>query len=269
MNSTPSAAIAAQIRLRRQQLGLNREQVAERCARVGAPQLTQAALTNIETGRPDKSGKRRRDVSVEELLVLARALETSPLLMMFPIGHQEEVEVLPGQSVDTWAGLRWFTGQSRFPTDTVDHPMVEDGTPVPGGRPIKLFEKHHQLITRYHFLTLKTAQAQQEGPEALRQLRAEFEAVEGDLRDVREDMRTLGLAPPKLPEILLHVDGTTLEELAAQIAAARQISLEEARVQVYAAVNRQGRGQRGVDWVPADEGPGFYDSEGKFRPSSE
>lgn len=221
MNSTPSAVIAAQIRKRREQLGLNREQVAERCAQNGVPQLTQAALTNIETGRPDnKSSKRRRDVSVEELLVLARALETSPLLMMFPVGHQDQVEVLPGRSVDVWPALRWFTGQGRFPADTIDIPGVEDGTPVPGGRPIKLFEKHHELIRRHYLLTLKTGQAQQEGADSLRALRAEFEAVESDLCDVREDMRTLGLTPPKLPENLVHVDGTTLEELAAQIAAA-------------------------------------------------
>lgn len=270
MTSTPSAAIAAQIRLRRQQLGLNREQLAAKCAEIGAPQLTQAALTNIETGRPGKDKRRRRDVSVEELLILARALETSPLLMMFPIGHQEEVEVLPGQGVDTWEALRWFTGQSRFPADTVAHPLIEDGTPIPGGRPIRLFEKHHQLITRYHLLTLKTDQVERDGsPSAFERLQSDFNAIESDLRDVREDMRTLGLTPPKLPEILLHIDGITLEEFAVQVAAARHISLDEARAQVLAAANRQSRGQHGTDQVPADDGPGSYGPEGTFRPSSD
>lgn len=264
MHSTPSAVIAAQIRKRREQLGLNREQLAERCATHGAPQLTHAAITNIETGRPDKAGKRRRDVSVEELLVLARALDASPLLMMFPIGRQDEVEVLPGQSVDTWAGLRWFTGQAGFPIEGLP---IEVSTS--GGKPLKLFEKHQDLVSRHYFLTFKTSQAQEEGPDSLQALRAEFETVENALREVREDMRTLGLKPPQLTENLVHVDGTTLEELAAQIAATRRISLDEARVQVYAALNRQERGQRGGDKVPADEGPGFYDSEGKFRPSSE
>lgn len=80
----PSEYVATQVRQRRRELNLTRQQLADACARVGAPQLTFAALTNIETGRPDGSGKRRREVTVEELLALATALAVSPGDLMAP-----------------------------------------------------------------------------------------------------------------------------------------------------------------------------------------
>ena len=84
MHSTPSDIIASQVRKRRRQVNMNRQQLAERCASIGAPQITVAALTNIETGRPDKDGKRRREVTVEELLALAHALSINPVDLMVP-----------------------------------------------------------------------------------------------------------------------------------------------------------------------------------------
>ncbi len=73
-DQTPSGVIAARVRARRRLIGLNRQQLAERCANAGTSRLTLAALTNIETGRPDSQGRRRREITVEELLVLAAAL---------------------------------------------------------------------------------------------------------------------------------------------------------------------------------------------------
>lgn len=79
-----SEIIANQVRRRRRQLDLNRQQLADKCASIGAPQLTLAALTNIETGRPDVTGKRRRDITVDELLALAHALSVHPVDLMVP-----------------------------------------------------------------------------------------------------------------------------------------------------------------------------------------
>jgi transcriptional regulator with XRE-family HTH domain len=112
MHSTPSDAIAAQVRQRRQQLNLNRQQLAEKCASVGAPQITAAALTNIETGRRDAAGKRRREVSVEELLALAVALGVFPVDLIVPGEAEEEEPCSVTPEVTTSAGhaRRWISG---------------------------------------------------------------------------------------------------------------------------------------------------------------
>jgi hypothetical protein len=53
---------------------------------VGAPQLTASVIANIESGRRDKQGRRRRHVTVEDLVAFAFALETSPIVLLGPLG---------------------------------------------------------------------------------------------------------------------------------------------------------------------------------------
>jgi hypothetical protein len=105
--------VAEQIRKHRERLGLSREDLAQECAKLGAPQLTAAAIINIEVGRKNpETGKRRREVSVDELLVFAYAMAVPPLQLMFPLVGAEEVLTPP-----CWNGLppyvawRWATGE--------------------------------------------------------------------------------------------------------------------------------------------------------------
>lgn len=73
--SSLSDAIAARVRSLRASAGLGRDEVAAAARAAGAPpSLTAAALGNIETGRRDQDGRRRREVSVDELVWLATAL---------------------------------------------------------------------------------------------------------------------------------------------------------------------------------------------------
>lgn len=111
-SQTPSDTVAEQVRRHRTRLGLNREQLADECARLGAPDLTYAALTNIETGRRNKDGKRRREVSVDELLVLGLALAVPPLLLALPLGSEETVPVVPAaEPRDPYTVWKWVTGE--------------------------------------------------------------------------------------------------------------------------------------------------------------
>lgn len=91
---------------------MNRQQLADKCASIGAPGLTLAALTNIETGRPDKTGKRRRDVTVEELFALACALNIHPVDLMVPGGAaaEESYEVTPEITTTAATARDWISG---------------------------------------------------------------------------------------------------------------------------------------------------------------
>ena len=114
MHSTPSEIIANQVRKRRRQLDITREQLAEKCVDVGAPQLTLAALTNIETGRPDSQGRRRRDVTVEELIALAAALKIHPVDLMVP-GDAPDDEPYPltaELSTPAAVAREWISGRA-------------------------------------------------------------------------------------------------------------------------------------------------------------
>lgn len=75
-----SDAIAERVRTLRNREGLRRDELAAAARAAGLPEtFTGVALGNIETGRRDPAGNRRREVSVDELVALAAALGTSPL----------------------------------------------------------------------------------------------------------------------------------------------------------------------------------------------
>ncbi|MFG2756771.1 hypothetical protein [Streptomyces wuyuanensis] len=126
-----SDVTADQIRKHRTRLGLNREQLAEECARLGAPELTYAAITNIETGRRDKDGKRRREVTIDELMTFAYALGVPPMLLMLPLGS---IDTVPSPA--RWGGLhphylwRWITGEEPPAYRGEDGKTYADGSNI-------------------------------------------------------------------------------------------------------------------------------------------
>lgn len=81
--TTISDAIAEEIKATRKRAGLNRGEFAALAWEAGAPASFSAAVVGyIETGRPDKDGKRRREVTVDELVFIAKAAGTTPLGML-------------------------------------------------------------------------------------------------------------------------------------------------------------------------------------------
>src|SRR5688572_453697 len=74
--SRASDVIAEHLKQLRRRRGYTVKDLAARCAELGAGELTGNVLTNIEV--------RRRDVSADELLVLALALDVAPTHLLSP-----------------------------------------------------------------------------------------------------------------------------------------------------------------------------------------
>lgn len=83
-DQTVSDEIGANVRSLRQLNGWTVADLAARCARLGggAEKLTAAAITNVELGRRDKDGNRRRDVTVDELIALSAAFSVPPKALL-------------------------------------------------------------------------------------------------------------------------------------------------------------------------------------------
>lgn len=75
---TVSDIVASRVREARRGRRWQVADLAARCAELGHPELSTAVIQNIEGGRRDKDGNRRRAVTVDELRVLADALGFSP-----------------------------------------------------------------------------------------------------------------------------------------------------------------------------------------------
>jgi hypothetical protein len=89
---------------------MRRVDLAERCSALGWPSLTHVNLGYIETGRPDPEGVRRREVTADEIVILAAALGVPPIDLVIPTGHAATVELIPGRHFSIDAARRWFDG---------------------------------------------------------------------------------------------------------------------------------------------------------------
>lgn len=206
--STPEKALsdvaAAQIVRYRKRRDMTREQLAARCAELGYPALTGPALANIETGRRSADGRRRRDISIDELIAMAKALQVPPLLLLFPVGLVDTVDLLPGTPVDTWDAALWFTGEAYIGEDVASHWAV----------PLYLRRQHDRLLGAYiEALTDQRLFSPPADDPYNKRRRAKGEAALRRLRDVRAEMRRHGLTPPKLQDgDEAHIDLSHIDE---------------------------------------------------------
>ncbi|MEU6944261.1 helix-turn-helix domain-containing protein [Streptomyces sp. NPDC046316] len=126
-------SIAKEVRRHRQAQGLSAQQLSDRCADLGMP-VQRSVLANLESGR-------RSTVTVAEVIVLAAALRIAPAELVFPVGYEEKVEVLPGYERTPLTGLEWFAGQGSV-----------SGTPEPdpGLTPIRAARTHGRVVRIMH-----------------------------------------------------------------------------------------------------------------------
>jgi transcriptional regulator with XRE-family HTH domain len=128
---TPSDVVAERVKEVRKRRGWNNAALAAECAKAGAAQLTENVLENIEHGRRDKAGRRRRTVSVDELLTLAIALNVAPVHLLVPPDDPDEPYPVVGGVQARRFGVRaWIRGIG--PIDPDADPR-EFGAEVPRG----------------------------------------------------------------------------------------------------------------------------------------
>jgi transcriptional regulator with XRE-family HTH domain len=95
--------MGAAIKAAREAQSLSAVKLAARTEDLGCP-IHRVGITKIEAGE--------RALTVPELLVIAAALGTTPLALIFASPINESIEVLPGKYQSTVAALGWFTGTS-------------------------------------------------------------------------------------------------------------------------------------------------------------
>ncbi|KIX78951.1 helix-turn-helix domain-containing protein [Streptomyces koyangensis] len=201
------ATVAGEVRRRRKELGWSAQELADRCGELGHP-IPRNVIANMESGR-------RANLPLVDVMVLAAALETYPVCLIFPVGYVEKSQELPFQHlVPTWDALRRFTGEEEKPG--YDAGLAPE------------FELHVSLVRtalaaleeeeRARFAArTATSRAEKEEAEHRRAKYAD-QAVSAkySLRHLRCDLREEGATPPDLPPELGDIDppesDTTPEE---------------------------------------------------------
>jgi transcriptional regulator with XRE-family HTH domain len=81
--------------------------LSSRCGELGLP-LDRNVITKIERGH-------RNSVTVDEVMVLAAALDVAPIRLLFGVGTEAESEPLPGEVREPFRAAQWFTDERPFP----------------------------------------------------------------------------------------------------------------------------------------------------------
>lgn len=110
-----TARIAAEIkRLRGDRAG---QWLSDRTAELGQ-RVSRSTISEIETGR-------RKSITVADLIILAAALDTVPLALIYPGPYDQDVRALPELEVPQIWAVRWFSGElprrSEVPFDDKGH----------------------------------------------------------------------------------------------------------------------------------------------------
>lgn len=98
--------VGASIRQARAGRGMSAQQVADKTASLGYP-VSRSQIANYESGR-------KQSLDIAELLVIAATLEVPPISLLFGGHPDRDVEVLPGQTMQTTAALARFSGDDSY-----------------------------------------------------------------------------------------------------------------------------------------------------------
>jgi transcriptional regulator with XRE-family HTH domain len=201
MSETLNEQLAGRVRELRMQRGWSHEQLAVALKAVGIP-WTRQVVAKLENGR-------RQTLTLEELHGLALVLDVPPLALLYPVGQNMTVEVLPGRTVDAWEAVRWFSGESQLP----NAPDYGAGGYSREFVKFRLLRRHDELVRLWDF----HGQEESEWVRFSQKLRLPIEVVTAKyewenerlmsaIQATREEMRGHGMTPPKLPLGLLLLE---------------------------------------------------------------
>ncbi|MGP4104041.1 hypothetical protein [Nonomuraea sp. KM90] len=145
-------------------------------------------------------------MSVDELLVMAKALEVPPPLLLAPAGSGERVEVLPGIDAGAHEVLAWLDGTAPAPASVTD-----EGADARAE--LRLLRDHYALVEEWSARTraaaiseARTGGQRQAWRDAARRHAQAAEHAVARIALLRKAMRASSVACPPLPPALIHLD---------------------------------------------------------------
>ncbi|MFD5160516.1 helix-turn-helix domain-containing protein [Streptomyces hawaiiensis] len=192
------ATVAAEVRRRRKELGWSAQDLADKCAEIGHP-IPRNVIANMESGR-------RSNLPLVDVMVLAEALNTPPICLIYPVGYVDDVQRLPLQdSTSPLSALHWFTGEE---TDLgVDDDMLRYFRAHDTAEQQLRSARRDEEYARYHSETAPNADRKAEALRSQARAAEAAEDAESRLRRIRAFIREQGVTPPFLwPDLAAAID---------------------------------------------------------------
>lgn len=193
---------------------MSAQKLSDRCGELGVP-IERSVLAGLEN-------RKRAKISLAEVLVLGMALNVAPILLIFPVGDVESVEVLPDKFGSPFDGVRWFSGS---PTDSSDFfPPHDYWAYQDSVEKLNDYRQHDNLVSAMHdtYMQLHPTPGRRSrpgykepSPERIATLTRILEDYGGLLQHQRNNMDAKGMLLPPLPaeaeEYLLNASTMRME----------------------------------------------------------
>jgi transcriptional regulator with XRE-family HTH domain len=180
-------SIAKNLRRYRKAKRWSARELSETCDILGLP-IPRTTISDLENGR-------RLFLDVAELLILARALEVSPVDLVFPQDRGERVRLSPEEPCTVTKAAQWWKGAKEAGVA----PLAMSGyTRRHGDDPESLFDQHERLVKgiRYCYRYVDSAPTLDAAADARLHLQRELQEL--DL--LRRHIHLIGFIPPRLPD---------------------------------------------------------------------
>ena len=165
--------------------------LADRCAELGLP-LARLTITKLERGL-------RQAITPAEIMVLAAALDVSPVELIFPVGRQNRTEVLPGIEGRTQDAAQWFAGDLNLNREALAEGQFAVSQPDIGEESApRLLAVHDKLVEDWQ-AAVDAARAEMDEDKAREWAGRMVPATVHALRLYRFFMRQRGMVLPELP----------------------------------------------------------------------
>lgn len=158
--------------------------LSNRTGRLGH-RISRSRISDLERG--DRGGP----LGVAELIVLAKALDVPPLLLLYPRQSGGEVEVMPEMKTSSWAASQWFSGRFREGfADSEQRSSLDRSTYEDGASLLRLGDQEVELLRLLEELLSVRVQT-----DALMENMRQRDDATARLREVRRQIDKLGGQP--------------------------------------------------------------------------
>lgn len=193
--------VGREVRKHRDRQKISAQKLSERCGDLGFP-IERSVLSGLES-------QRRTKISLAEVLVLAMALDVAPVVLIFPVGDVETVELIPDQTASPFTAAEWFSGKSfnqmEFFVPLLRSPFkywdsIENLTAY--RRHQNLVDNMYDIWAQLHPGPHGRPEFREASPEQIAARTSVLEDYAGLLRQRRIDMEAKGMLLPPVPEEL-------------------------------------------------------------------
>jgi hypothetical protein len=127
--------------------------LSDRTAELGY-RITRSRISAMETGRHSKIG-------VDELIIIAAALEVAPIQLVYPGLPNADTDALPYAPTTAWNALLWFSGEWWLDySDRNESKMFPSMvTFMENSEHLRLLREHREAVVRLHRLSAAAASA--------------------------------------------------------------------------------------------------------------